>query len=99
MPKRDVADFASALTEVIHREPAPGFSILLLDLYAHSIEQGAAGFDQHGIRGIERIGVDKIIDEGATRLLRVELGMVARWRRIDDKNDTSFGKEPIEGCA
>ena len=38
MPKRDMADFAAALPEIVHLEPAPRLSILLLDRNAHSLE-------------------------------------------------------------
>ena len=99
MPKRNMADFAAALPEIVHQEPAPRLPVLLLDRNAHSLEQGTARFDQHGIRGIERIVVDEIVDEGAAGLLRVELSMIAQWRGVDDDNDTSLGKQPIERRA
>ena len=45
MPKRNMADFAAALPEIVHQEPTPRLPILLLDRNAHSLEQGAARFD------------------------------------------------------
>ena len=39
-----MADFAAALPEIVHRQPAPRLPILFLDRDAHSLEQGAAGF-------------------------------------------------------
>ena len=41
MPKRDMADFAAALSEIVHREPPHRLSVLLLDRNTHSLEQGA----------------------------------------------------------
>ena len=63
MTKRDMADFAAALLKIVHRETASRLPILPLNRNAHSLEQGTARFDQHGIRGIEGIGVDEIVDE------------------------------------
>ena len=94
-----MADFAAALPWVIHRQPSTHLLILSRDGNAHACQQGPPGLEEHRIHRIQRIGIDKVVNQRAAGLPRVELGMLARWRGINDDDQATVGKQSIKGRA